>query len=95
MSTEYYWIAGVIVIGALIYKLSKNERPDSLNNESSNVGFEQVDDAIEVDGKVDNEVLQHIKDGRMIEAIKQYRTVNKCGLKDAKEAVDRIKASLK
>lgn len=41
----------------------------------------------------DQEVLRHVDNGRMIEAVRAYRKLTGASLLDAKQAVDRIAAS--
>lgn len=38
----------------------------------------------------DNDILEKLKEGRKIEAIKLYRELHKVGLKEAKEAIDKM-----
>lgn len=39
-------------------------------------------------------IIMHLKGGRKIEAVKQYRTLNNVGLKEAKDACEAIAAHL-
>ena len=38
----------------------------------------------------DEDIIAVAKEGKKIQAIKWYRTLHNCGLKDAKEAVEKI-----
>jgi len=42
----------------------------------------------------ESEVVRHLKDGRMIQAVRSYRKQTGAGLVEAKQAVDRIAAKL-
>jgi ribosomal protein L7/L12 len=45
-------------------------------------------------GVTDKEILALAKSGEQLKAIKWYRTLHKCSLKEAKSAVERMRNSL-
>lgn len=54
------------------------------------LGIEYIDNP----GMTDSRIIDLIKKGNKLEAIKTYRELNNSGLAEAKEAVDRIESTL-
>jgi ribosomal protein L7/L12 len=81
MSAEH----DIIVLRARVAELEK--KLDFLYRK---MGIEFFDDP----GMVDSQILSLLKKGNKLEAIKVYRDLTNAGLAEAKQAVDKIEASI-
>ncbi len=97
---EFQTIVSVVIgmvlvwafLGRLQHKKAANDQrltPEErafLHPQHSDAAFEQT---------MPFDVIDAIKNGRTIEAIKLYRAQFNCGLKEAKEAIERLQSGIK
>ncbi len=85
-------VLALVILGGLQRQKSAREQrytPEErafLNPQHSDAAFEQT---------MPFDVVEAIKNGRTLEAIKLYRTQFNCDLKEAKEAIERLQSTLK
>jgi ribosomal protein L7/L12 len=84
-------VAGILV-GSLESKVGRVERKVSrleakIDRILDHLGIQETDPRLE-------QVTALVREGRKIEAIKAYRRITEAGLKEAKDAVDRIEAGI-
>jgi ribosomal protein L7/L12 len=72
----------------LIY--SEKNNCSRIEAETQMTNLESKYNIVQKSNTLDEELLRIIKSGRKIQAIKYYRDTVKCGLKEAKEYVDKL-----
>lgn len=81
-------LIGVFILGFIIGRITKrNSRSDASQFEYLNT-IHSLNDSFTKDPAINDNLLALIRSGKKLEAIKLYRSHFRCGLKEAKDAID-------
>lgn len=87
MNIETLWVAmGCLVVGYVIGRLAER----SGSRVAPRAPVERV-----APDKIDPVILELLRDGQKIQAIKHYRTLYRVDLKEAKDAVDALEEGIR
>ena len=97
----FFAVDTIVVIGVVFWALNRNKGnqntpPNTPNNTLPNSPFESAfsSSSSSTLNAADGDIVDLLRRGQKIEAIKIYRERTNCGLKEAKDAVEEIERRL-